>query len=220
MANVEHPVNYQRAVLAEMAKARATGANPNIEPLTQQFAAAHGEIAAKNEALQTGIDFSEKQLAEIGRQFTNKLAEQDRQFTGKLGFNQEQFAAKMAQDQQMLDAWADQNKWATGIAIANLGTQALSVPLALKKEAKMDATNKRLAEQQTELLNLKKAEISNMAARQTKADDEAAFQRTVPGRIAALPTVMPVVLPTTRTIAPNSNLREASAGRFFTPPLQ
>lgn len=231
MAKVDNPYDYSRAVLAETAKARATGANPNTDEITQQYAAAQGDIAAKSEAAQSNLKFSEKQLAEIGRQFTAKLTEKDRQFistlaeegrqfTGTLGFNQEKFAAKMAQDQQMLDTWADQNKWATGIAIANLGTQILSVPLAWKTEAKLEATNQRLAGQQTELVNLRKAENVNMEARQTKADDEAAFQRTIPGRIAALPTVMPAVLPAQPTILPNYNLRDARAGRFFTPPLQ
>ena len=103
MANVEHPVNYRRAVLREMAAPSSVRATPNITDITQQHAAAQGQIAA------------------VGEASKDKLAEQDRQFS-----------AKLAMDREMLDTWGEQNKWATAIAVANLGVQALGIPAQAK----------------------------------------------------------------------------------------
>ncbi|MCX5819734.1 MAG: hypothetical protein NT047_07470, partial [Deltaproteobacteria bacterium] len=119
---------YRRAILHEQAAPSSVAAVPNLADITQQYAAAQGRIAAQSQALKSDVDFSEKKLAEQGRQFTTKLTENDRQF-----------AAKLDMDRKMLDTWGEQNKWATAIAIANLGLQGLAIPAQSKTREKQDA---------------------------------------------------------------------------------
>lgn len=117
MANVEHPYDYRRAVLAEQAKAGAGGGMPNLADITQQHVSAQGATAVKSLALESDLAFGEK-----------KLTEQNRQFTAKLDM-----------DREMLDTWAEQNKWATAIAVANLGVQALGIPAQAKTLERTEA---------------------------------------------------------------------------------
>lgn len=128
MANVEHPYDYRRAILHEQAAPSSVAAVPNLADITQQYAAAQGRIAAQSQALKSDVGFSEKKLSEQSRQFTTKLTESDRQFTTKLDM-----------DRQMLENWGKQNKWATAIAIANLGLQGLAIPAQAKTREKQDA---------------------------------------------------------------------------------
>jgi hypothetical protein len=134
MANVEHPYDYRRAVLSAEAAPSSVAATPNLADLTQQYAAARGKITAQSQALKSDVDFSEKKLAEQGRQFATKITENDRQFMTKLDM-----------DRKMLDTWADQNRWATAIAIANLGLQGLAIPAQTKRQDQQDAILREIA---------------------------------------------------------------------------
>jgi hypothetical protein len=59
-------------------------------------------------------------------------------------------------DRQMLDTWAEQNKWATNIAIANLGVQALGIPAQMKTLEKKEASEKAIAARMNEAVDLRK----------------------------------------------------------------
>lgn len=148
MASIENPYNYRRAVLAENAGAAAMGATPNLREITSQFAGAQGKIAAEDKALAADVAFGDK-----------KLAEQNRQFL-----------AKMDTDRQMLDTWAEQNKWATGIAVANLGVQALGIPANRKTLEKTEAAAAEQKGQWQKMYNLQDAAIlrAETAAEQLK----------------------------------------------------
>lgn len=124
MANVEHPYDYRRAVLNAQAAPSSVAAVPNLVDITREYAAAQGKIAAQSQAVKSDIAFAEK-----------KLTEQDRQFT-----------AKLDRDREMLDTWAEQNKWATAIAVANLGVQALGIPAQAKTLEKREAAEKAIIE--------------------------------------------------------------------------
>ena len=134
-ANVEHPYNYRKAVLHELAKPSSEAATPNLADITAQHAAGQGRIAVEDQALKSDTAFAEKKLAENNRQFLTKLD----------------------MDRQMLDTWGEQNKWATAIAVANLGIQAMGIPANRRQEEKQDAflkdykadTNKRIGMMET-----------------------------------------------------------------------
>ena len=186
MPSVEHPYDYRRAQLHELAAPSSVAATPNLTDIAQQHAAAKGAIAAKSQALKADLDLGEK-----------RLAEQDRQFTAKLDL-----------DRQQLDTWADQNKWATALAVANLGISGLSIPVAMKTVEKQDAHNLRMETKQDDQLRAITEGNAAREARQTKADAADAFRVTVPARIAALPSPVPAVLQSSPTF--NLNLRDAS----------
>ena len=150
MADVTHPYNYRRAVLHEEAAPSSMAATPNLAEIAGEYAAGQARIAVQDEALKSDVAFAGKKLteqgrqttgklAEQGRQFKGNLAEQGRQFTGKLTEQDRQFQDKLDMDRKMLDTWATQNRWATTIAIANLGIQGLAIPAQIKKQDRQDA---------------------------------------------------------------------------------
>lgn len=149
MANVEHPVNYRRAVLREMAKPSSLAATPNITDITQQHAAAQGQIAAVSEASK------------------DKLAEQDRQFM-----------AKLTMDREMLDTWGEQNKWATAIAVANLGVQALGIPAQAKTLERQENILKGFADERLKQIAMtnEATEAGKAAVKKAAAEEKARYE--------------------------------------------
>lgn len=153
MANVEHPYDYRRAVLAEQAKAGAGGGMPNLADITQQHVAAQGATAVKGQAVASDLAFGEK-----------KLTEQNRQFTAKLDM-----------DREMLDTWAEQNKWATAIAVGNLGVQALGIPAQAKTLERQEAAGKATLALGQQGVDLTKA--ANARQEALTLEENAAVQR-------------------------------------------
>jgi hypothetical protein len=120
MTNVEHPINYRRAVLHELAAPSSVAAVPNLGEIASAHAAAQGKIAVQDQALKSDISFAETKLTEQNRQFMDRLA----------------------LDREMLADYEKQNKWATTIGIANLGVQALGIPAGMKTLEKREAAQK------------------------------------------------------------------------------
>jgi hypothetical protein len=132
MANVENDYNFRRAVLQRLAAANAGAASGDVSDIAQEHAAAAGRTAAEAESLASDVALGERRLA-LGEK---QLAEGEREFQTKL-----------STDRQILDAWGDQNRWATAIAVANLGVQALSIPAAIRTADKQDALLKGIADE-------------------------------------------------------------------------
>jgi hypothetical protein len=170
MANVEHPYDYRRAVLSAQAAPSSVAAVPNLVDITREHAAAQGKIAAQSQAVKSDIAFGEK-----------KLTEQDRQFTAKLGFDQQRFADKLALDREMLDTWGEQNKWATAIAVANLGVQALGIPAQAKTLEKREAAEKEIMALTKEGITLREAANikAEAAAEQLRQDQKEQHRLTM-----------------------------------------
>lgn len=97
------PYNYRKAVLHEMAAPSSVAAIPDVTDATASHAAAVGSAAAQAAALKADVAYGENRLAQ-----------------------------KLDLDRRMLDTWGQNNKWATAIATANLGIQAMGIPAAQK----------------------------------------------------------------------------------------
>ena len=123
MANVDAPYNYQKAILRSIAAKNAGAAAPSIEEVTAEHAAAAARTDAADADLSRDVAYAEKALALKGREAD----------------------AKFDLDRQMLETWGEQNKWATSIAIANLGISALAIPASLRTAEKQENHQKRLA---------------------------------------------------------------------------
>jgi hypothetical protein len=116
MANMESTYALRKAALAKMAEPSSVAAVPDLGEVAGEYAEARGKVAAESAAHARNISLGEKSLAEKNRQFY----------------------ASLDLDRERLDNWADQNRWATGIAIANLGIQALAIPGAIRQEEKQE----------------------------------------------------------------------------------
>jgi len=114
--NMESTYALRKAALAKMAEPSSVAAVPDLAEVAGEHAAAKGKAAAESAGHERDLAFGAKSRAEKNRQFFSSLA----------------------LDRERLDDWADQNRWATGIAIANLGIQALAIPAALRQEEKQE----------------------------------------------------------------------------------
>lgn len=113
---IANPVAYQKAMLAEQAKANAQGATPNLAAIAGEYAAARGKSEADTMKFQSDVKFNEAKLKEADREFQ----------------------AKLALDREMLDTFKKNNEWATGLAVLNLGVKGLQIPANAQTLAKQD----------------------------------------------------------------------------------
>lgn len=108
---------YHKALLHELAKPGTAGTPAGLDDVTLQHVATQGRKESAAQKLASDVDYMETARTERGRQFNTRLAA----------------------DRKMLDTWADQNRWATAIALGNLGISALSIPADMRTAEKAEA---------------------------------------------------------------------------------
>lgn len=144
--NMESTYALRKAALARMAQPSSVAAVPNLGEIAGEYAAARGRVAAEASGHARDVAFAEKSMAEKNRQF----------FAG------------LDLDREQLDSWAKQNRWATAIAVANLGIQALTIPAALRQEEKQEAATQRIIDTQNKQVNLVTAALAAQKTRDEK----------------------------------------------------
>lgn len=75
----------------------------------------------------------------------------------KLAEKQRQFEANLVMHKRYMDIWEEQNKWATGLGILNLGVQGLASWDQAKRVEKQDLAQQRMFELEQEKVDLTKA---------------------------------------------------------------
>jgi hypothetical protein len=112
MAAIASDYLLKKNILQEIAKAAATGGNPDISTPVVEQGVAQGQANTQARA------FSGRMEAE-----KNKMAEQNRQFNEKL-----------AMTRDYLDTWKKNNQWATAIGAGNVLTAAGSAYVQSEKQ--------------------------------------------------------------------------------------
>ncbi len=164
MTELTSAYNYRKAVLGKLAAPSSMAATPDLGEITQARSAAVAQTKTQDEKLARDVTYGEKALTEKNREFD----------------------AQMTLDRERLDAWAEQNKWATGIAIANLGLTGLSFAASIKSADRQEALLKDVAQSYKANVAATVQGTETMAADlQTYKDEAAAAARAAAERSAA-----------------------------------
>jgi hypothetical protein len=146
---LDNRIGYERALLRAAAAPASVAAVPDIETPTVEFAQGQARGAVEGSALRSDVAFGKERLAKSSelaeKRLTTsselagkRLTESSRQFGLKLSESDREFQSRINLDRERLDSWATQNNWATAIAVANLGLEALTIPGRLKAEKKRE----------------------------------------------------------------------------------